>query len=81
MEPLTAAICTRSIVMVGKVIGSGQNINLFLNSRPLQPTFQSKANFIDVLKSEFQKHLELLKEDREISGVFRYSLSINEHQV
>lgn len=66
--------------MVGKVTGSGQNINIFLNSRPSSATPQSKANFIDVLENEFQKHIGSLKEDGEISGVYRYSLSVNKNQ-
>ena len=65
--------------MVGKVIGSGQKINIFLNSKPSHSA-QSNANFVDVLKNEFQKHVGSLKEDQAISGVYRYSLSVNKDQ-
>ena len=66
--------------MVGKVIGSGQKINIFLNSKPSHSASQSNANFVDVLKNEFQKHVGSLKEDQSISGVYRYSLSVNKDQ-
>ena len=61
--------------MVGKVTGSGQNINIFLNSKPSHSASPSNLNFIDVLENEFQKQVGLLEEDVDISGVYRYSLS------
>jgi hypothetical protein len=67
--------------MVGKVTGSGQKINIFLNSKPSHPSSQLNKSFIDALKNEYQKQVGKLKEDVEISGVYRYSLSINQHQV
>jgi hypothetical protein len=66
--------------MVGKITGSGQNINIFLNSKPSRSASESNLNFIHVLKNEFQKHIGSLKEDGDISGVYRYSLSINKDQ-